>query len=140
MAVLFAVAATPALACGDLNVSAAWVRAAPPGMTVMAGYLTLANDGDQPVALLGARSADFEGVEFHTMSQEDGVMRMRRIGRLNFAPGEQKVLEPGGMHIMLIGPKRTFAVGEQVEIQFDLCGEHTQLLRLPVREGGTQGG
>ena len=39
---------------GKLGVFDAWIRQAPPGATMMAGYATLKNTGDMPVTVLTA--------------------------------------------------------------------------------------
>lgn len=133
---LLALAGTPASACGDLTVSEAWVRAAPPTASVMAGYLTLGNNSDQPVTVTAASSPTFERVEMHDMTHENGVMRMRKLEQIEVAPGGTAELAPGGRHLMLIQPKRTFAAGDEIEVTLTLCGEHAQTVRLPVREAG----
>ncbi|GMU44095.1 MAG: copper chaperone PCu(A)C [Xanthomonadales bacterium] len=127
-------ASLPAQACEGLEVSAGWVRLAPPTARVMAGYLTLTNTGKTALVVDGARSEGFERVELHSMTHVDGVMRMRRLERIEIAPGKSVPLEPGGNHLMLIGPKRTFAIDEEVAVEL-LCGEQALPLRLPVREG-----
>ncbi len=129
-------AGSPAHACGDLNISDAWVRAAPPTASVMAGYLTLSNDGAEPVTVTAAASPSFERVEMHDMTHEDGVMRMRKLDQVQIAAGAKAEFVPGGRHLMLIQPKGAFAVGDQIEVTLTLCGEHAQVVKLPVREAG----
>lgn len=133
---LLSLAGGPALACGDLTISDAWVRAAPPTASVMAGYLTFANDSDEPVSVTAAASPSFERVEIHDMTHENGVMRMRKLDRIEIAPGAKAELAPGGRHLMLIQPKGAFAVGDEIEVTLTLCGEHAQVVKLPVREAG----
>ena len=52
-------AATTAQAQGKLGVFDAWIRAAPPGASMLAGYATLKNTGDAPVSLLTVQSDAF---------------------------------------------------------------------------------
>lgn len=132
---LLGLVAAQAHACGDLTVSAAWARVAPPTATVMAGYLTLANPGDEAVTVTAASSPSFERVEMHDMTHENGVMKMRKLDQIEIAPGGKAELAPGGRHLMLIRPKRAFAAGDQIELTL-LCGEHAQTVTLPVREAG----
>ena len=56
-ALLFATGA--AHADGRLGVFDAWIRSAPPGTTMLAGYATLKNTGDAPVTVLTAQSDAF---------------------------------------------------------------------------------
>lgn len=99
----------------------AWVRAAPPGAKVQAGYLTLANPGSAPLVLVGATSDAFGRVEVHDMTMEDGVMRMRRLDRLELAPGADLALAPGGRHLMLFEPARRLVPGDEVEITLEFA-------------------
>ncbi len=133
---LLSLAGGQALACGDLTISDAWVRAAPPTASVMAGYLTLGNDSSEPVSVTAAASPSFERVEMHDMTHENGVMRMRKLDQIEIAPGGKAELAPGGRHLMLIQPKGAFAVGDEIEVTLTLCGEHAQVVKLPVREAG----
>lgn len=89
---------------------------APPGR-MMAGYVDIANVSDEPITLTGAGSPLFERVEMHTVNMDDGVMRMRRMERLKLEPGQTVSLEPGGRHLMLIGPKRLLKAGDTIEIE-----------------------
>ena len=108
------IGAPPALA-GGLTIADAWTPEAPPGRT-MAGFMTLHNTGDQAISLTAARSPQFGRVEIHTMSMDDGVMRMRRLDRLVIDPGATVRLEPGGLHLMLFEPRNRLAVGDAIAI------------------------
>jgi copper(I)-binding protein len=136
LSLLAGLASGPALACGDLVISDAWVRAAPPTASVMAGYLTLGNGSQEPVTLTAVASPSFERVEMHDMTHENGVMRMRKLDQIEIAAGAKAELAPGGRHLMLIQPKGAFAVGDEIEVTLTLCGEHAQVVKLPVREAG----
>jgi len=103
-------------AAGKLVVEKAWIRAAPPGATMLAGYATLKNAGDAPVVVTGASSADFGDVSLHESFSENGVERMRALGDLTIAPGASVAFAPGGKHFMLMDGKRELRVGDAVKI------------------------
>lgn len=126
--------AAPAFACDELAVTDAWARLAPPTAPVMAGYLTLSNAGKEAVTVRAGSSADFMSVELHNMTHENGVMQMRKLDSLDVAAGGELALAPGGMHLMLIGPKRAFAAGESIQIVLQICDGQQQTITLPVRE------
>ncbi len=126
--------AMPAFACEELTVTDAWARLAPPSASVMAGYLTLANSGTDAVTVRGGSSADFQSVELHNMTHENGVMQMRKLEAIEVASGGEVALAPGGKHLMLIGPKRAFAAGDRIEIVLEVCDGQQQIVTLPVRE------
>ena len=111
----------------------AWVRAAPPGVPVQAGYLTLRNPGRNAVTLVGARSDAFMRVELHESVDRDGMRAMRPIGRLEVAAGGRVRLEPAGRHLMLIGPRRDYTPGERIRIVLVHANGHEQGFDAEVR-------
>lgn len=126
MLVLASVPFVSVPAADRLRVEAAWSRATPPGATVAGGFLTLHNDGVQAERLLGASSDAAASVEIHSVTEIDGVMRMRRLDDgLAIPAGERVTLAPGGYHLMFIRPSRAFAAGDTVDVrlQFEHAGE-----------------
>ncbi|NNJ94746.1 MAG: copper chaperone PCu(A)C [Halobacteria archaeon] len=106
----------PASAEMDLVVSDAWVREAPPGATVLAGYLKITNRGTAHATVSGVSAADFSSVEIHRTVMENGMARMLSAEQLEIPAGESFVLEPGGYHLMLFNPARPLAAGDSVEL------------------------
>ena len=117
LAVTLAVAGT-ARAEGRLVVSEAWIREAPPGATMLAGYAKLSNDGDAPISVLTAQSDAFRSASLHETVVVDGVSRMRELHRLDLAPGASVALAPGGKHLMLMHPRNEVHAGDKVEVRF----------------------
>jgi len=111
--------ALPAHAAGKLEVRDAWIRAAPPGAMMLAGYAQLRNVGDAPVVVSGASSAAFGDVTLHESVSENGVERMRPLPAIAIAPGGSVALAPGGKHLMLMRPAHPMAAGTSVAIHFD---------------------
>ena len=109
-----------AQADGKLMVDDAWIRTAPPGAAMRAGYAVLRNDGDAPLVVRAARSDVFAAVTIHATQMDGGVARMRELPEIRLAPGERVVLEPGGKHLMLMRPAREFGAGETAMIVFEI--------------------
>ena len=88
-------------------------------------YLTATSEGD-PDRLVAAFTAVAAGVEIHQTSTEDGVMSMKRIDGLDLPAGESLMLEPGGLHLMLLDVAR-LDVGAVVEVTliWETAGEMT---------------
>jgi len=91
---------------------------APPNAAVMAGYGRIRNATDGPVRIYAAASPDFERVEFHRTTMEDGVMRMQKLGGFAVPVGGWLEFQRGGMHLMLIGPRRALHAGDLVQVEF----------------------
>ncbi len=94
----------------------AWIREAHPRARVNAAYMTLANLGSEEVTLVKVESREFENVEVHEMTMVDGLMAMQRISDLSIPPNEKIRLQPGGMHLMLMGPLAHLATGRKVDM------------------------
>ena len=103
---------------GKLGVLDAWIRAAPPGATMLAGYATLKNSGDEPLNVLTVQSDAFRMTSLHETVYNGDVSKMRELHRLVIAPGETVQLAPGGKHLMLMQPREAIAVGQKVGVMF----------------------
>jgi periplasmic copper chaperone A len=116
----FAAAAAKAARCLP-QWQAGWVRLPPnPAMPMAAGFGRLHNPCRQALAVAAARSPAFAEVSLHQTTQVDGVSRMRQIERLPLAAGADAVLQPGGLHLMLMQPAQPLREGASVPISFVL--------------------
>jgi copper(I)-binding protein len=109
----------------DLKIGNPWSLPVPAGAPTAAGYLTVTNTGKTPDRLVGADVPEVDHVEIHEMKMDGAVMRMRPVpGGLVLPPGQTVALAPGGYHLMLIGPKRGFKVGEHIAgaLRFEHAG------------------
>lgn len=127
--------AMTACAEGDaaLEVTDAYVRQPPPGMKMTAGFATLRNPGSEKVVLTGASGEGFGSVSIHRTEVVDGVARMRSVSQLEIGPGESVALEPGGLHLMLMGAKGAVAAEETISITLMLSDGSEQVIDMPVR-------
>lgn len=125
--VLVAACADPGIAITD-----AYVREPVPGTDKTVGYFNLSNRTDEQVVFVGARSDAVRAIEIHTTrADDDGMMRMRRLGEVPVEPGHAVSFEPGGMHLMLFGVGEPgdslqvsllFEGGESHLVEFDVVG------------------
>ena len=137
-ALLLALFALPVLA--EIQVDKAWVRAAPPGAGVTAGYMQISNTGGTDITLTGAHSPQFARVEFHaTRHDEHGTASMVQLPTVSLAPGETQAFNPGGQHLMLIGPQQELAEGDSVEVIISTEAGDKISVTLPVRRAHHQG-
>lgn len=111
-----ALATLPALAA---DLQARQGRTAPPipGTGMMAGYLTLVNDGDTGVTVRGATSPAFGRIELHRSIEQDGQSRMEPVETLEVGAGERVVFEPGGLHLMMFEPGGEPSVGDTLPLE-----------------------
>ncbi|MGN2252667.1 copper chaperone PCu(A)C [Frateuria sp. GZRe12] len=98
-----------------VHATGAWIRVMPASLPA-GGYVTLRNDGDQPVVLDGASSADYASVMLHESSTDTGMGRMRMVDRLTVPAHGQVALAPGGYHFMLMDAAKAVQPGQTVRI------------------------
>jgi copper(I)-binding protein len=114
-----AMPATPAFAheytAGSLTISHPWSRQTAPGARTGAGYLAIVNHGRLDDRLTGGSTPIADRLEVHSMTMDQGVMRMRPVRAGLVVPaGRTLELKPGGYHIMLIGLKTPLRKGDSV--------------------------
>ena len=113
-----AVKARP-VALGDLVISGVWARATVPDVAVGAAYFTVENRGLQPDTLVGASCPDAAETMFHRTTQQNGVAHMEPAGNIQIPPGKTVKIEPGGLHLMLMGLKRPLQAGMLVPLTLE---------------------
>jgi periplasmic copper chaperone A len=112
--------AAEAVACPGLEVQEAWIREAPAGAMMTAGYAQLANPTGAPLVLEGAGSPAFDSVEIHRSVIVDGLAKMVQEP-LRLPPGATAALEPGSWHLMMFEPARGLKAGETIAVWLQ-CG------------------
>jgi copper(I)-binding protein len=123
-----------ALGAGALIIEEPYARAVPPGQPNSAVFMRIVNGGDSPRALVGGKSDVADTVELHTHTMDEGMMKMRRIERIEVPAKGTVTLEPGGLHVMLIGLNRDLAPGDGVNLTLDLDDGSRVQVQAPVRE------
>jgi copper(I)-binding protein len=102
-----------------VSVRDAWVRESPPGVAMMAGYMTLRNNTSKSQVLVAARSSDFETVMIHRTVVKDGMAGMAHAPQIELSPNASLLFAPGGYHLMLMNPKRTLRAGNRVDVKLE---------------------
>jgi periplasmic copper chaperone A len=125
---------------GAIEIEQPWARATPKGATIGAGYMKITNTGTEPDRLVGG-SAPFTGrLEVHSMTMEQGVMKMRELkDGLEIKPGETVELKPGGYHMMFVGLKQPLKQGEDLTVTLKFAKAGTIEVKYPVESVGAGG-
>ena len=125
-------------ALGNMIIENSWVRAAAPGTKVMAAYMTIVNNSVKPIEMDIEKiiSKGFKKTEVHKSSLND-MMTMEKIDTLIIKPNESLVLEPGGLHFMLINPEKVPEKNTAVEMLiFFTQGKETEVIRIEAEVRG----
>ncbi len=122
----------------DISVSDPFAREVPPGAPASASFMILDNMGDQAIKLVLADSNASKSVELHTHTNDNGVMRMRKIEFIEIPANGQTVLKPGGLHIMLINPVTRLTAGQTVSVKLQFEDGSTKQVDMPVKSFKTR--
>ncbi|MBL8832482.1 MAG: copper chaperone PCu(A)C [Rhodospirillales bacterium] len=139
-AILLSLAPVAAMAQqGPIRVETAWARASAGEAKNGAAYLTLHNTGTAPDKLLSAASPVAGKVELHNHIMVGNVAQMRPVDAIEVSPGSPTVLQPGGLHVMLLDLKAPLKAGQSfpVTLTFERAGKieanvAVQAIRAPA--------
>ncbi|MCB1878405.1 MAG: copper chaperone PCu(A)C [Chromatiales bacterium] len=134
--ILFSLSAT----ADDVLVIDPWVAEAPPGARVVGGFMTLENRGDGDRSVTSVSSPAAREMQMHRTVFSEGMARMVPQESLSIPAHGRLVLEPGGYHLMLIGPTKPLAIGDQVPMQISLDDGTTLEVSAEVRPRPMGGG
>lgn len=121
-------------ACGKnephVEISNAWTRATQEEQDVGASYMTLTANKD--LTLTEIESSATEDVEIHSMTMENGIMKMRMLDELPLKANEPVELSPGGFHLMLFDLEKPLKVGQNVSFTLHFKDKKGKELTLNI--------
>ena len=94
-------------------------------MPMAAGYMQIGNRSGAPIRITKVSSPNYESVEMHETTVEDGIARMRKLPELVIDDGETITFERGGKHLMLMRP-----VGEPDSVTLNFYSEDVLLVTV----------
>ena len=117
-----------------IHVESAWVREAPPMARATGVFMTIKNASDKPDRLTRVESPAARAAEIHESRIVGDMARMEPVASIVIPPSGEVVLKPGGLHIMLIDPKRQVKAGDNVPLTlvFEKAGPIS--IEAPVRK------
>lgn len=124
--------ASHATAADHVHASHAWIRVLPGGLPA-GGYVTLQNDGDQPVALSGASSTRYADVMLHHSSVEGGMSRMTMVDTVTVPAHGKAVLAPAGYHLMLMQASTPVKPGDSIPVTLEFTDGSTLVTGFVAR-------
>ena len=122
-----------------LMATGAWVRFAPATLKTHGGYLTISNHGEQPQELVGASSENYATVMVHLSQVVDGIATMQHLESVEIPAGGKAEFKPGGLHLMLMGPKKPLEKGGMVPIRLTFRSGATLDVQAMVMAGAPDG-
>ncbi len=134
LSAVFAASALAGSAADNISVSNPYVRAVPPGQPNSAAFLVLKNADSADHSLVKADSPAASVVELHTHVQEGGMMKMRPVEKIDVKAGSEAVLQPGGLHIMMMDLKKPLNPGDNVPITLTFEDGSSKSIDAPVQK------
>lgn len=119
----------------DIKVVDPYARAAIPNGAV---FMQLVNQGSVDDSLIGVKTDVANAAELHESKMDaNGVMSMSPVASIPVPAGGSVTLEPGGLHVMLIGLKRDMAVGDKFNLTLDFEKSGSRTVEVEVRDSMT---
>lgn len=135
-----AICSNPVHAGDTVSIENAWVRPTNAGQDVGAAYMTFVSKQD--ASLIHVESDVTKSIEIHSMTMQDGVMKMRMMETLPLSAGKPYKLEPGGFHLMLFDLKKPLTEGQQVNFELTFKSgknaEFKQQVKVPVKQPASE--
>ncbi len=103
---------------GEVAMSDAWSRATAPGQDSAAVGLHITSQKDARIIAVSSPAA--ASAEIHSMTHENGMMKMRQLESLPLPSKQEVVLGAGGDHLMLLGLKKPLVAGDTVPLTLTL--------------------
>lgn len=113
-----------------------YVRQAPPGAMATAAFMVLKNTGTADTRLVRVENPASKTTELHTHLNDGGVMRMRPVADIPVKAGGEAVLQPGGLHVMMIDLKAPLKAGDRVPLTLTFADGSSKQIDAPVRAPG----
>ena len=118
---------------GDLAIADPWSRPTPPIASVGAVYFSITNAGRKADRLLAIGSPIARQAEIHESRVVNGTVEMRPVESIECPPGATVRIEPGGLHVMLLGLTHPLAAGTTFPLSLRFRDAGSVTVQVAVR-------
>jgi copper(I)-binding protein len=110
-------------------------RPTPPVASVGVVYFSITNAGRKADRLLAVSSPVARQAEIHETRTVQGTMQMRPVESIECPPGVTVKIEPGGLHVMLLGLTHPLVAGTEfpLTLRFRDAGSMTVQVVVDAR-------
>lgn len=115
-----------------IGIGDAYIRELPPSVKNTAVYMSITNDSEAAIRIVGVSSELAESAMLHRTAMENNMMTMQHVMFLEIAAGQTLLLEPGALHIMLTGLKTSLRAGDSVPLILEFDNGLNLALNVPV--------
>lgn len=122
----------------QIKVMEPWSRPSPAMAGTGAVYMRLINEGGTNDALISVETDAAEVVELHESKMEGDVMKMSPVAKIEIPASGSAMLQPGGLHVMLINLKQELVAGEKIELTLNFEKSDPLTIEAEIREMGVE--
>ncbi|HLA41899.1 MAG TPA: copper chaperone PCu(A)C [Aggregatilineales bacterium] len=118
--------------CHGVFVISPWIR--PSVTSTGAAYGLIINLTDTDITLTGGSTDAAEVIEIHSVTVDDeDVMHMEPLPNgLTLPPSAYAILQPGGMHLMLVNLTEMLIAGDSIDLTLEFEGADSITLPVPI--------
>jgi hypothetical protein len=121
-------------AAEQIEVHEPYIRLAPPNAMATGAFMVIRNTGTKDVKMVKADNPASKITELHTHINDNGVMRMRQVPAIDVPAKGEAVLQPGGLHVMLIDMKAALTEGQSVPITLTFDDGSSKQIDVKVKK------
>ncbi len=132
--IFFLLCLVPTLVQAELVVENAWVKNAPPVVSVRAAYLKINNTGNKIETISHISSTHFKRVEVHETRLIDGVYSMHKLDKISLEAFSSVELKPKGKHLMLMMPTEPLNMLQQIQFTIHYDNGSTVQSFAPIKD------
>ena len=104
------------------------------GAKSAAGYLIIRNHNDKELNLLQVSTTLGIAMLHETTTTDSGVVKMEHLVRVNIPAGGELIMQPGSIHIMIMGLSRALVVGEKIPATLKFSDDMEMDIEFTVQE------
>ncbi len=122
---------------GDISVSHAWTGATADMAHAIEVYMTIENNGSEPVTLTGAEIEFAQPAVFQAQAVgDDGTLRTREVANVEIAAGQSVTMQPGGLRIVFNDVQRRLFAGDHFHAHLQFAGIGEVEIEVEVEKVG----
>lgn len=115
----------------DIQVEGAWARATAPGQDT--AMVDLVITSAKEASLVGFSCPACKTAEMHSMTHDNGMMKMREVKSIELPAGRRVSLSESGYHLMLIGLKAPLKAGDSVPLTLNIKLADKTMVKVEVK-------
>ena len=104
------------------------------GARSAAGYLSIRNHAHKDLNLLQVSTALGRAMLHKTTTTDDGVVKMEHLVKVYIPAGDELIMQPGSIHIMIMGLSRALVVGEKIPATLKFSDGVEMAIEFTVQE------